>query len=81
MGQLQTNAQANVSANVSASASHAKDKRCWQWKRLRMGMGMESGMREMPMHKHDENVLQFAVKFARSVYFQIMRKLFAYAPH
>lgn len=34
-----------------------------------------------PMHKHDENVLQFAVKFARCVYFQIMRKLFAYAPN
>lgn len=33
------------------------------------------------MHKHDENVLQFAVKSARCVYFQIMRKLFAYALH
>lgn len=63
--------QTNEIVNVSASASRAKDK----W----VGGGMRGGGE--PMHKHDENVLQFAVKFARCVYFQIMRKLFAYAPN
>lgn len=63
--------QTNEIVNVSASASREKDK----W----VGGGMRWG--EEPMHKHDENVLQFAVKFARCVYFQIMRKLFAYAPN
>lgn len=45
------------------------------------GCNENEGMRGKPIHKHDENVLQFAVKFARCVYFQIMRKLFAYAPN